>query len=94
MIFTKGAGGGEVHHTQRVVLGDQQGVRSDAQGGRHSLHHPHGELGFSHLVSDLSNKVAVSTCLGGEIHVGDEMSFCVIIPDFVLPISSIVSKYL
>lgn len=45
-VVNSGAGGGEVHHTQRAVLGDQYGVRPDAQGRGHPLHHPHGELRF------------------------------------------------
>lgn len=39
-----GAGSGEVHHTQRPILGDQQGLRPDGEGGGHPLHHPHGAL--------------------------------------------------
>jgi len=39
-----GAGAGEVHHTQRALLGDQHGVRPDAQGGEPALHHEDGGL--------------------------------------------------
>lgn len=39
-----GAGAGEVHHAQRALLGDQHGVRPDAQGGEPALHHEDGGL--------------------------------------------------
>ena len=42
-----GAGGGEVHHPQRAVLGDQHGLRPDAQGGGPALHHEDGGIELS-----------------------------------------------
>ena len=44
-----GAGGGEVHHSQRAVLRDQHGLRPDAQGGGPALHHEDGGLELSNV---------------------------------------------
>ena len=44
LCLRAGAGGGEVHHAQRPIRGDQQGLRPDGKGGGHPLHHPNGEL--------------------------------------------------
>jgi hypothetical protein len=45
-----GAGAGKVHYAQCAVLGDQHGLRPDAQGREPALHHEDGrvELGPLH----------------------------------------------